>query len=168
MTFHHVHVGDKVRIHNKSDNVAFKAGFHTMTVVEEDMISFAVDCIGPWWFYRHDGKSYVGNATVVGILEGGEMNSVHICPVCNGVGTVPAGFYDPSPSSSTDAARETCRTCWRGIIVLTDKPHPPSKFGVTIKAEMPVLPNWWEINEPWGEPNTSGDSPPDSAGTEEG
>lgn len=69
MTCLDVHVGDKVRIHNESDNAAFKAGFYTMTVVEEDGISFAVDCIGPWWFFRHDGKSYVGNATVIGVNQ---------------------------------------------------------------------------------------------------
>jgi len=41
-----------------------------------------------------------------------------VCPVCKGMGTVPQGFYEGYiPDSSTNTARETCRTCGgRGIL----------------------------------------------------
>lgn len=44
----------------------------------------------------------------------------HRCPVCNGVGTVPDGFYNPPPTvdwgpqhvgTSTVPMREPCRAC---------------------------------------------------------
>lgn len=37
----------------------------------------------------------------------------HSCPVCNGTGKVPAGFYDlhNTDHSTTPTTPETCRTC---------------------------------------------------------
>ena len=41
----------------------------------------------------------------------------HICPVCEGRGTVPEGFYDDERWRVTTAAPKTCRTCGgRGIV----------------------------------------------------
>lgn len=33
------------------------------------------------------------------------------CPVCEGMGTVPPGFYIGGHYSSTNSARETCKSC---------------------------------------------------------
>ena len=43
----------------------------------------------------------------------------HKCPVCEGIGKVSPGFYDYyNKYSSTNAARETCRSCnGKGYIV---------------------------------------------------
>lgn len=60
-------VGDIVIVRNHSGNVMLPAGDYNMTVVATDDKSFAVKNIGPWWFYR-DGQSYVGNASVVGVV----------------------------------------------------------------------------------------------------
>lgn len=42
----------------------------------------------------------------------------HKCPVCDGKGVVPHGFYNTSPYfSSTNIAPETCRSCYgQGVI----------------------------------------------------
>lgn len=41
----------------------------------------------------------------------------HRCPVCDGVGMKPPGFYDLLPCSTTSASPEQCRTCYgRGIV----------------------------------------------------
>lgn len=41
----------------------------------------------------------------------------HTCPVCEGRGDVPHGFYSNSPHSSTDATADVCRSCsGRGIL----------------------------------------------------
>lgn len=46
---------------------------------------------------------------------------VHLCPVCQGRGFVPLGFYSPYGAAST-ANDETCRTC-KGTGVLWEQPH---------------------------------------------
>lgn len=46
--------------------------------------------------------------------------SVQVCPVCNGRGLVPNGFYDTSYSSSSTAP-EICRSCQgKGYLVIPD------------------------------------------------
>ena len=51
----------------------------------------------------------------------------HICPVCNGRGTVPPGFYNPSPDgvhgiTQTDCHTETCRSCGgKGYILVPEE-----------------------------------------------
>jgi DnaJ-class molecular chaperone len=43
------------------------------------------------------------------------------CPVCDGRGRVPAGFYGFGSASSTSALPEECRTCnGRGYILVFD------------------------------------------------
>ena len=42
----------------------------------------------------------------------------HLCPVCQGRGTVPVGFYSPGTLSSS-LTPETCRTC-QGFGVVWD------------------------------------------------
>ena len=66
--FPHVHIGDVVRVHNKSDNVALKAGVYDMKVVDKDKRSFAVESFGKWWFYRDSGEAYAGDAIIVKTL----------------------------------------------------------------------------------------------------
>jgi hypothetical protein len=65
--FKDIHVGDKVKFNNKTDNVAIKAGEFIAEIVKEDNHSFAINPLGYnfWWFYRDTGRSYVGNAIVV-------------------------------------------------------------------------------------------------------
>ncbi len=72
------------------------------------------------------------------------MSSVHICPVCGGVGTVPPGFYDPFAPSTTDAMREQCRACGgRGVIIVPDSSiYPPSQPRVTIKWPLDEVTDW--------------------------
>ncbi len=42
------------------------------------------------------------------------------CPVCEGRGTLPGGFYEPA--ASTVAPPETCRSCGgRGVILPTEQ-----------------------------------------------
>jgi hypothetical protein len=60
-----VHVGDTVRVHNRSDNAVLKAGTYELPVVDEDEKSVAVQSFDKWWFYRDTGESYVGNATII-------------------------------------------------------------------------------------------------------
>jgi hypothetical protein len=61
------------------------------------------------------------------------------CPVCDGTGKVPAGFYNEG-YGSTNACPEQCQTC-KGIgIVLPPQPvYVPSIFG---PAE---IPEWAKI-----------------------
>lgn len=40
------------------------------------------------------------------------------CPICNGRGEVPAGFYSGAPSP--DGRRETCRTCGGSGLVVAE------------------------------------------------
>jgi uncharacterized cupin superfamily protein len=43
----------------------------------------------------------------------------HRCPICNGTGNVPNGFYNQTSGewTTTDATPETCQTCsGRGIV----------------------------------------------------
>jgi hypothetical protein len=51
----------------------------------------------------------------------------YCCPVCLGVGTMPAGFYDQSGSNAC-TARETCRSCdGTGILWEITPGEPGSK-----------------------------------------
>ena len=63
----------------------------------------------------------------------------YLCPVCNGRGSVPPGFYDPSHAYCATGGWETCRACGgKGVIYGFD----------TGPAERP--PNWhkgWEWRE---------------------
>jgi len=63
-----VQIGDKVKIHNRKDNVAIREGFYNSSVVDSDEKSIAIQGIGKWWFYRDSGESYVGDAIVVAVL----------------------------------------------------------------------------------------------------
>lgn len=46
------------------------------------------------------------------------MSDAKRCPVCDGRGSVPAGFYTPG-QGATDTASETCRTCGgNGMVVV--------------------------------------------------
>jgi len=63
------------------------------------------------------------------------MSSVHICPVCGGVGKASATFYNPDEEGSTTGNRRvTCRACGGdGVIVVRehnlvvrDRMCPPS------------------------------------------
>jgi DnaJ-class molecular chaperone len=46
------------------------------------------------------------------------MNKAVLCPVCNGTGQVPSGFYNPGGQSITPVY-EVCRSCnGKGYIAL--------------------------------------------------
>lgn len=47
-------------------------------------------------------------------LHGVQVYTPHVCPVCNGKQTVPAGFYSKLDNTST--ADEPCRSCDNGIV----------------------------------------------------
>ena len=53
------------------------------------------------------------------------MSEWQKCPVCNGSGQVPFGFYDPWYwAGGTYFTFETCRTCQgKGIIVRPEEPE---------------------------------------------
>jgi hypothetical protein len=66
----------------------------------------------------------------------------HRCPVCGGLGTVPAGFYTATLehgalhwSGSSAADREPCRSCDQGIVWGPDTATVP----VPVGAEVPPL-----------------------------
>lgn len=46
------------------------------------------------------------------------MSKPYKCPVCDGIGQLPIGFYNPySTGSTASAIQETCKTCsGQGII----------------------------------------------------
>lgn len=50
----------------------------------------------------------------------------HKCPVCNGTGNVPMGFYYPYPyrGNTTGGLTEQCRTC-RGSGIVWSEDGPP-------------------------------------------
>lgn len=70
--------------------------------------------------------------------------TVHICPVCNGRGTVPAGFYSSGNetiwSGDTDS-RETCRSCGgKGVIITPEaRYYPPWRPDGMSRYPPPVL-----------------------------
>lgn len=76
------------------------------------------------------------------------MSSVHVCPVCNGRGTVSAGFYNPYDASTTAMETQvTCRACGGKGVIITPEPsiYPPCKPVPTWRYP------WWKYNEPrWG------------------
>ena len=57
-----IKIGDRVRIHNRADNIISKKGFSNLDVIDADEKSFAVAGFGKWWFYRDTRESYVGDA----------------------------------------------------------------------------------------------------------
>ena len=59
-----------------------------------------------WYCGSKEGATCMGTDTV---KEPGAKPFV--CPVCNGRGTMPDGFYDRLASSTTDASPEMCRSC---------------------------------------------------------
>lgn len=67
MNLKDIHVGDTVKVHNRSDNIAHKVGLYELLVVSEDDHSFAVavKSFDKWWFYRDTGESYTGDAVVI-------------------------------------------------------------------------------------------------------
>lgn len=71
------------------------------------------------------------------------MSSVHVCPVCKGRGTVPAGFYKPGVPTKIDAERVTCRGCGgTGVITTPDRSiYPPCKPDRPWYYTYPVP--WW-------------------------
>ena len=47
----------------------------------------------------------------------------HKCPVCNGVGKVPIGYYNANQrfSTTSSATPETCKSCsGKGIVYVTE------------------------------------------------
>jgi hypothetical protein len=69
---YNVRVGHKVKVHNKRDNVVFKAGKYEGEVVKEDGHSFGVKIPGDWgdewWFHRSSGHSYTGDAEIIEVI----------------------------------------------------------------------------------------------------
>jgi len=63
--FGKVHVGDKVTVRVHTPNAGCPAGDYDAIVCQEDNHSFAIPSVGPWWFFRADGKSYVGDAEIL-------------------------------------------------------------------------------------------------------
>lgn len=62
--------------------------------------------------------------------------AVHKCPVCNGRGTVPPGFYD---DGTTTDVRQTCRACGgKGVIIVPE----PSIYPSCKPARRPIYPPW--------------------------
>lgn len=53
--------------------------------------------------------------------------AVHKCPVCNGMGTVAPGFYDPGELDTTAPTRPSCRSCGGKGVIITPEPryYPP-------------------------------------------
>lgn len=51
----------------------------------------------------------------------------HVCPVCSGRGTVPAGFYREGPDASK--LPQTCRTCWGSGVVWEPVNHAAKRCG---------------------------------------
>ena len=50
---------------------------------------------------------------------GEEQMKAQVCPVCDGKGTVPGGFYPGE--GDTSASRQTCRSCkGRGIVFCSE------------------------------------------------
>jgi hypothetical protein len=59
-----------------------------------------------------------------------------LCPVCNGRGTVPAGFYDPG-LGCTNTSAEKCRSCQgQGYILVYD-------YGCRVTYHYPEQPDYW-------------------------
>ena len=64
----------------------------------------------------------------------------YLCPVCQGKGTVPPGFYgDANAGSSTAAFRETCRACGGSGYIMGAAPHAPPPW---TSDQDPVQPPW--------------------------
>jgi len=76
------------------------------------------------------------------------MSEVHVCPVCGGVGTVPADFYDPDMSRSTAGCTQvTCKACGgNGIIIVRDTVYPPSEPRVKAWWWYPNTSNWYTVS----------------------
>ena len=54
------------------------------------------------------------------------MNQAQICPVCNGKGIVPNGFYNITNPTyiSTSTAPESCRTCCgSGMVIVPNQDY---------------------------------------------
>jgi len=74
------------------------------------------------------------------------MSSVHLCPVCHGVGTVPASFYNSYIDGSTAGNRQVaCRACGGdGVIIVKDTQCPlarPTRARIIITE--PWRMEWW-------------------------
>ena len=50
------------------------------------------------------------------------MNHAERCPVCNGTGRVPRGFYSLVGNLTTTNEPEVCKSCLNGIVVISDDP----------------------------------------------
>ena len=51
------------------------------------------------------------------------MSQAHVCPVCQGRGFLPVGFYSPDLSNGANTVPEKCRSC-KGIGYIWDTPLP--------------------------------------------
>ena len=54
------------------------------------------------------------------------MNQAQVCPVCNGKGIVPNGFYNTTNPTytSTSTAPEPCRTCCgSGMVIVQNQDY---------------------------------------------
>lgn len=65
LNLENIHIGDRVKIYNRSSNIAYKSGVYEMEVIDEGEKSIAVKSFGKWWFYRDNGESYSGNARII-------------------------------------------------------------------------------------------------------
>jgi hypothetical protein len=76
------------------------------------------------------------------------MATPYRCPVCNGKGIVPNGFYNSTEDSwaTTSIAPETCKSCWgTGIVWDYD-------YKIDWPTYLPVIPpNTWN----WDLQNTT-------------
>jgi hypothetical protein len=45
-----------------------------------------------------------------------QIKTPYMCPVCNGRGLVPAGFYEGEVASTDHAWHDACRACENGVI----------------------------------------------------
>jgi len=69
------------------------------------------------------------------------MSTPHRCPVCQGVGQLPNGFYNTcSMGSTTDASSENCRTCGGQGFIWNMSSSPINMYNSDIEPKQPPVP----------------------------